>query len=192
MTREEKLNAISRFIILLSLLGYIFLQDFKILMSGIISLFILVLTYYILNKENIKKKENFSNDVIYNNLKSKYTIPNNINPIMNILLPEIQDNPQRLESAPSYNKEVENDINKSTQDFIKKNFDDENIDEKLFKDLGDKFDFEQSMRQFYTTAITTIPNNQTDFAKFCYGNMASCRDGDVEMCYKDAIRHINM
>ncbi len=41
------------------------------------------------------------------------------------------------------------------------------IDEKLFKETGDKFEFEQSMRQFYTTANTMVPNSQKDFAQFC-------------------------
>ena len=36
------------------------------------------------------------------------------------------------------------------------------IESKLFKDLGDNFDFEQSMRPFYATANTKVPNDQTD------------------------------
>jgi hypothetical protein len=111
---------------------------------------------------------------------------------MNVLLPEINDNPQRLQAAPAYNKAVEKQINESTQNIVKKHFDDETIDKKLFKDLGDKFQFEQSMRQFYSTPNTLVPNNQKDFAQFCYGNMASCKDGDVEMCLKSTARHTNM
>ena len=57
---------------------------------------------------------------------------------------------------------------------------------KLFNDLGDKFQFEQSMRQFYSTANTRVPNNQKDFAQFCYGNMASCKEGDEFMCEKNS------
>jgi hypothetical protein len=48
------------------------------------------------------------------------------------------------------------------------------------------------MRQFYTTPNTLVPNNQKDFAQFCYGNMASCKDGDTEMCLKATYRHTNM
>jgi len=57
----------------------------------------------------------------------------------------------------------------------------------LFDDRGDKFEFEQSMRQFYTTANTRVPNNQFEFARFCYGNMASCKDGDVEQCIRNDV-----
>jgi hypothetical protein len=42
------------------------------------------------------------------------------------------------------------------------------------------------MRQFYSTANTRVPNNQKAFAQFCYGNMASCKDGDVEMCFRNS------
>ena len=105
---------------------------------------------------------------------------------MNVLLPEIQDNPNRLEAAPSYNNAVKNNINKETKNFIISNFDNnETIKKNLFDDQGDNFEFEQSMRQFYSTANTRVPNNQKDFARFCYGNMASCKDGDVEMCLRN-------
>ena len=89
-------------------------------------------------------------------------------------------------------KVVEQKINESAINLVKKNFDDQTIDEKLFNDLGDKFQFEQSMRQFYATANTRVPNNQKDFAQFCYGNMASCKDGDVQECNKSNYRHTLM
>lgn len=196
MTREQKINAITRLVLLLTLFGFMFLNNTKILISGLIAIIILVFIYYILNKNsklNNKLKETFSSDMLYQKVKHNFTNPTVINPNMNVLLPEIQDNPNRLPAAPSYKKAVENTINEETKDFIVSNFDNnENIKKKLFDDKGDKFEFEQSMRQFYTTANTRIPNNQADFARFCYGNMASCKDGDVEMCIKNAPRHINM
>ena len=107
---------------------------------------------------------------------------------MNILLPEIQDNPNRLAAAPSYNNAVKKSINEETKDFIANNFENnENIKNNLFDNEVDNFEFEQSMRQFYTTANSRVPNNQAEFARFCYGNMASCKDGDVEMCLKNTI-----
>ena len=187
MTREQKINAITRLIILLTLIGFLFLNDIKILITGIIAILILLFTYYILNKNaNLNKlKETFSNEEIYKKVKHNFTNPTVTNPIMNILLPEIQDNPNRLEAAPSYNNAVKNIMNEETKDFIVNNFDNnQNIKENLFNNESDNFEFEQSMRQFYTTANTRVPNNQAEFARFCYGNLASCKDGDVEMCFK--------
>jgi len=38
------------------------------------------------------------------------------------------------------------------------------------------------MRQFSSTANTRIVNDQGAFAQFLYGNMPSCKDGDVMKC----------
>lgn len=193
MTREEKLNAISRFVLYATILGVFLFRNLKLFLTGIITLVVLVGTYFILNnRENSKLKEAFSDRKLYEKFKDNYTNPTSKNPIMNVLLPEIQDNPERLSAAPSYNKAVEEEINNSTKEIIKQNFNDESVEEKLFNDLGDKFQFEQSMRQFYSTANTRVANNQKEFAQFCYGNMASCKDGDVEQCLKGNYRHINM
>lgn len=195
MTREQKINAITRLVIILTLIGFLFLNNIKILITGIIAILILLFTYYILNKNtNLNKvKETFSNEDIYKKVKHNFTNPSVINPVMNILLPEIQDNPNRLEAAPSYNNAVKNSINEETKNFIVGNFDNnENVKKNLFDDQGDNFVFEQSMRQFYSTPNTRVPNNQAEFARFCYGNMASCKDGDVEMCLKSVFRHTNV
>ena len=53
------------------------------------------------------------------------------------------------------------------------------------------FEFEQSMRQFYTTANTKVCNDQTAFAKYCYGDMPSCKEGDGLNCTKNNSRWIN-
>ena len=43
------------------------------------------------------------------------------------------------------------------------------------------------MRNFYAMPNTQIPNNQKDFAEFCYGNMPSCKDGDYFQCEKNNV-----
>ena len=197
MTRTQKINAISRLVIYMTFIGVFLFRSVKILITGIVTLGVLVVVYYVLIKKNNdfakqKMKEGFSDESMYQKVKHNFTSPNTPNPAMNILLPEIYDNPQRLVAAPLYNKAVEKEFNESVQNIVKKNFNDDKIDEKLFKETGDKFEFEQSMRQFYTTANTMVPNSQKDFAQFCYGNMASCKDGDVEMCLKATANHLNI
>lgn len=202
MNRNEKLNAISRLIILLTIIGIILTKNINIIISSIVALFVLIILHLLFKKDdyinNIKEyiqKEPFSNhDNIqdYNKIKHNFTNPQLNNPNMNVLLTEIQDNPERLPASKSYDKNVINEINNATKNFIKSQFNDNNIDDKLFNDLGDNYEFEQSMRQFYTTPNTRIENNQSAFAKFCYGNMASCKDGDIEQCIKNNPRHINI
>lgn len=194
MSSEEKLNAITRLIIILTLLGYLVSQDGKIVVTGVVTLVIIVMLYY---SKNIKSsntkvvtKEQFTNPEVYNLTKSNFTQPTDKNPAMNVLLTEIADNPNRKEAAPGFNPIVGEEMNKATVGFISKEFGDNKIDERLFKDLGDNFNFDQSMRSFYPTANTRIPNDQGSFAQFCYGDMKSCKEGDELMCMKDNPRHI--
>lgn len=208
MTSEQKLNAITRLIILLTILGYLITQRFKIVITGAVTLGVIVILYYTNRsaqlKNNLKKTkhiesfENINSEKMncYNVMKKSYTQPNPQNPIMNVLLTEIHDNPNRLEGAPAFNKVVENSINDNTKKFIENQFgetsgSDSDIDKKLFKDLGDSFEFEQSMRNFYVTPNTKIPNDQGSFADFCYGDMISCKEGDPLACTRNNPRYNN-
>ena len=175
MTFEEKLNAISRIVIILTIVGFLSTKKTKILLSGILTLGAIILLYKIKTK-NKSKKEGFTQNKLYDILKPTFTEPTETNPAMNVLLPEINENPNRQEAAPSFIPVVESDINKKTKDFIKKEFNDPNIDERLFNDLGDNFNFDQSMRSWHPTPNTTIPNDQKSFAEYCYGDMIACRD----------------
>ena len=44
---------------------------------------------------------------------------------------------------------------------------------KLDKMEANNMEFESSMRQFHMNPSTTIPNDQKDFLKYCYGNLPS-------------------
>ena len=65
------------------------------------------------------------------------------------------------------------------------------FNEKLFKNLGENIGFEHSMRNFYSTANTQIPNDQKGFAEFCYGDMPSCKEGNEFACTKNTQRWTN-
>jgi len=194
MTFEEKLNAITRLVILMTFLGFSITKQKKILITGIISVLAIIFLYKIkiqpkLNK-TINIKEGFSNPELYKLLKKKFTTPTIMNPLMNILPNEIQDNPKRNQAAPAYNSAVEKEINEKTKEFVTNNFDDKtNIDERLFKDLGDNIMFDNSMRTWYSTANTTVPNDQKSFAEYCYGDMVSCKEGNEFACSRNSPPH---
>ena len=71
---------------------------------------------------------------------------------------------------------------KKPRNLFVKIFDDPNIDQRLFKDLGDSFNFDQSMRSWYATPNTQVPNDQKAFAEYLYGDMPSCKEGDKFSC----------
>jgi len=175
MTFENKLNAITRLVIILIILGYLFTKNNKVVLSGLLSLGAIILLYTMKKGKKVKK-EGFTDNQLFNVLRTSFTEPSTSNPVMNVLLPEINDNPDRPKAAPSFVPVVENDINNKTKEFIASNFNDPNIDEKLFKDLGDSFNFEQSMHAWHPMPNTTVENDQKSFAEFCYGDMISCRD----------------
>jgi len=195
MSNMEKLNAISRFVIIASLLGYLITLNMGIIFVGIITLAVIAILYHVQSNKIIadekakelppKIKESFTNAILYNEVKDDYTNPKENNPMMNVLLPEISYNPTRNEAAPAFNSEVEKNINNSTKDYVvDTTFSDEStkqkeyIKRKLFSDLGDSYTFDYSMRNFYTNPNTTIPNDQEGFANFCFGDMISAKEGN--------------
>ena len=198
MTNMEKLNAISRFVILASLLGYLITLNIGLIFVCIVTLGVIAILYHVQSnktkgdekmrekeKEKEKVKENFTNSILYNEVKDDYTNPKQNNPMMNVLVPEIVYNPTRNEAAPAFNTEVEKKINNNTKNYVvETTFSDEStkqkeyIKRKLFSDLGDSYMFDHSMRNFYTNPSTTIPNDQAGFANFCFGDMISAKEGN--------------
>lgn len=175
MSFEEKLNVISRLVLFLTLIGYLFTKNIKILLSGLVTLGTIILLYFI-KKDKRPIKEGFTSNDLYDMLRPNYTEPTINNPVMNIMLPEINENPNRKQAAPAFVPIVEEDINEKTKQFVINNFKDPEIDQRLFNDLGDNFAFDQSMHAWHPMPNTTIPNDQKTFAEFCYSDMISCRD----------------
>ena len=219
MSIEQKLNAISRIVILLSILGFLITKNVNILFTGAITLAIFVMMYKVQyqqqydeknggnksnnsnnsnndydnnnsNKGDNDNKEGFVNSKMYGAMKPNLTTPTVTNPMMNVLLPEIAYNPERKQAALAYNPKVEKEINHNTElatvlDFEPRNLTEaEKLRKKLFADLGDKYEFDDSMRSFYTNPSTTIPNDQKGFAEFCYGSMISCKEGNEFACQR--------
>ena len=175
----RKLNAITRLILILAILGFLFTKSSYIIVSAAVSIVVLVMIH---KSKSSSKLEGMSNlDVKINKeefeelLNEEFTMPTKKNPFMNVLMNEYNDNPQRKSAAPVYNEEVLDDATKKSRK-----------DEKLYKNLGDNLTFQNSLRTFYSTPNTNIPNNQKEFAEFCYGNMASCKEGDEFMCEKNS------
>ena len=192
MNKNEKLNAITRLVIVLTILGYVSTKNIKLVLSGIVSIIAVVILH---QSERLKLfkdinifsgKEGFANEKSYHHIQNNFTEPTKNNPLMNVLPHEIHENPNRKPAAPSFNPVVEDKINAATKEFVASNFDDPKIDEKLFKDLGDNFNFDQSMRAWHPMPNTQTPNDQKSFAEFCYGGMTSCKEGNSLACSQTA------
>ena len=162
LTYEEKLNAVTRFIILITLLGYVLLNRFIIVVLGLIVVGIVVLLY--------KKKEGLL--LPYYGVNDQQEIEQN-NPFGNVLMTDYKFDPNKKEVKSDYTPNLENSINRKIKDFIVQENNNNNEIYNLFNNIGDQFSFEQNNRQFYTNPSTTIPNKQDDFLSFCFGTLPS-------------------
>lgn len=177
----RKLNALTRLIFVLTLGIFALSNNVKLLFVGLFSILAIVFMFFV-NKN--KQKEGFSEikEKLSRNSEDvvQYEEVNHKNPLSNVLVTDILDKPNRKPAPPSYTKINTDIINNNTKDTIEKlNPEIDNLKSKLFNDLGDQYQFDTSMRSFYSTANTIIPNDQKGFADFCYGNLPSRKQTTV-------------
>ena len=195
MSYNQKLNAITRTIIVLTMLGFIFSRNLRILIIGIITLGAIYFMQHYHEKEEKKVeskkvletvKEGFEGPglSVYEKLgmhvpTDVFTVPDSSNPFSNVLVTDYDYNPNKKPAPPSFNHNINNQILVQAKQFVQEaNPDHPGIADKLFKDLGEQLEFEQSLRPFNSNPATTIPNDQGAFAEFCYGSMISAKEGN--------------
>ena len=213
MNFESKLNAISRLVIFMSLLGFIFTRNLNLIIIGIVTLAI-IFTLYKLRKQSIVKfKEGFSvnpsiqpsiqqslapmttNPVTLESvLRSEFHPTTKKNPFGNVLLTDIADNPNRKAAAPSFNPDVYDEITSSVKKQTQMlNPDIINTNNQLYGDLYDSYTLDNSMMRFYSTANSRIENDQGAYAKYLYGQMPSSKSSGPDGAYQrvaDSYRYI--
>lgn len=201
MSFEQKLNAISRTVILLTLITFFYTKSMRILLIGGISIFFIFILHKskkVEKEEHQKKKEGFSPkddvDLIKSvDMTNVFREPDSSNPFGNILVTDYIYDPKRKPAPPAFNQKVNAEIIEQAKEVVRKmNPDQPDITEKLFQDLGDQYVFEQSLRPFHSTASTTIPNDQQSFSEFCYGGMVSCKEGNAFACAKNNAGNYNL
>jgi hypothetical protein len=190
MTRNEQLNALSRFLIALVLVTYFFTQQIRILLIGFLSLGAVVVFY-----RHVSTTETFIPDIDPQVQRqgvdvavaaAQFDEPKVGNPLCNVLLTDYIDNPQKKPAPPVDNPSVRQEIyDKTKETLIQLN----PSYAKILKNSSDEFDFEQSMRPFYTQPSSTIPNDQEAFSQFCYGSMISCKEGNAFACARHDPRY---
>jgi len=194
MEFEEKLNAITRLVILLSLLGFVATMSLRMLIIGFITLLSIFILYK-MQKPKISAKmlaEGFNNQntisTIYSSpvplesaLKTDFKMGNIKNPFSNVLLTDIADDPQRKPAPPSFNPDIDEDIVRTTKKMVQElNPGIKNAQKQLFGDLYNNFEFDQSNRVFYSNANTKVANDQGAFGKFLYGYMPSGKESNAD------------
>ena len=205
MCYSQKLNAVSRLVIILTIIGFIFTRSIRML---IISLITLTSIYYLNYHKSIEKddinmhkqyleengiSEPFESPAIdllrQNNIPISNDIfmePSTDNPFSNVLLNDYDYNPNKKPAPPINKPDVNAKILEEAKQLVQNmNPSQPDIASKLFKDLGNQYVFEQSLQPFYSNPSTTIPNDQAAFADFCYGSMISCKEGNPIACARN-------
>lgn len=195
MTFEAKLNAISRIVILMSILGFIFTRNWNLVIIGIVTLAI-IFTLYKLRKQSLVssliKKEGFTVNpsmqpsslspspmlkdpvTLKSVLRSNFHPTTKKNPFGNVLLTDINDDPNRLAAAPSFNPDVYDEIDKAVKKQTQMlNPSIINTNKQLYGDLLSNYDLDNSMMQFYSMPNTRVANDQGAFASWLYSEMPS-------------------
>ena len=165
MSFIQKLNATTRFVLFISIFGFILLNNYLILMFGIILILILIYIFHTNAKKNLETFEGEMNED-----KEKFT---KNNPLYNVLVTDYEDDVDKKAPNTKYDETQEGMINTSVRNFILDNNKDNKDIGKIFKDVGNTMEFENSMRQFHMNPSTTIPNDQNDFLKYCYKDLYS-------------------
>ena len=215
MTFEAKLNAISRIVILMSILGFIFTRNWNLVIIGIVTLAI-IFTLYKLRKQSLVssliKKEGFTVNpsiqpsslspspmlkdpvTLKSVLRSNFHPTTKKNPFGNVLLTDINDDPNRLAAAPSFNPDVYDEIDKAVKKQTQMlNPSIINTNKQLYGDLLSNYDLDNSMMQFYSMPNTRVANDQGAYAEYLYGNMPSSKSSGPDGAFQrvaDSYRYI--
>jgi len=170
MTDVERLNAIMRFVIYFSIL-------IMVVRRSLVPVFIVLcagsLTWG-MNQSRVEDERRRRNvlermhvaDTRHAGLCTK---PTRRNPFMNVLPSELKDGPQRPRACDVSRSDVKRAM-------------EGNFSHNLYRDADDPFQRNASSRQFYTVPVTTVPGDQTAFAKWLYGSGRTCKEGNGAQC----------
>jgi hypothetical protein len=203
MSFEEKLNAVTRLIILITILGYIFTFSNRILFIGFFTLLLLFFFGKLKTFDTFGQKDGFEvrgNKVIglfekngkknqkiihpeelKKVLREDYADGTKKNPFSNVLLTDIMDNPEKKSAPPAFNLDVDENITKNVKRSVQTmNPTIKNTNKQLYKDMWQEFLLDQSNRVFYSMPNTKVVNDQSAFSQFLYGNMPSAKESTAE------------
>lgn len=202
MCYEEKLNAITRLVILLTILGYVLTMSQRILVVGILTL-VIIFVLFKMRKQKLTKEmlhegfdvkprisliqgnepssqsDSYINPVTLDAvLKTEFKEGNRKNPFSNVLLTQIADQPNRKSAPPSFNVDVDENITRDVKKMVQMlNPGIKNTNKQLYGDLWQNFELDQSDRVFYSTPNTRVePGDQSAYSQFLYGTMPSGKD----------------
>jgi hypothetical protein len=199
MSFTQKLNAITRLVIIMSILSFLYSKTTRILGIGALSVLAIFLLYFAYERTKKEGMSLASQDTVSSvtledssdlDVRESSLTPKEFsetfdkssykNPLSNVLVTDYGMNVHKKPAPPSFTQKGSNTILENAKKMVvEQNPGQPDIADKLFGDLGNEMMFEQSLQPFYSNASTTVPNDQGAFAQFCYGNMISAKEGNM-------------
>jgi hypothetical protein len=172
MTYEQQLNSLVRLSIYFAIVVALVRRSLSVVYFPIAMMGFTYWMYTMHSNEQYSKAQdmdqaNLAYDARRGRLCSK---PTENNPYMNVLVTDYSAAPKRAPACDVLDAEVQRDMRK-------------NFNKNLVRDAGDVFEKQASDRQYYTTPITTIPNDQTSFARYLFPLPKTCKDDSIQ-CWK--------
>ena len=152
----ERLNAYVLLSIYVTLIHYTIFNDSRVFGLVVVTMLSTYLYYKSTQEHYVQYQSVKDKNKGKNNKNIDCSLPSDNNPFMNVLMNEYTDNPERKQACDV----DENKIKKVINDKYYKD---------VYRDIDDVFDRKSSFRNFYTMPNTSIPNDQTSYAKWLYG-----------------------
>ena len=180
MSFAEQLNTMMRISIYFAIVIYVLKTDVRIFMIPLfVGLFTFII-YTIDTKNKINERLFLEDHSIKKDRRTKELCQKPLpqNPFMNVLVSDYVTNPTRKKAC---------DIRKSNISKQVNNY----FDKNLYRSVSDIFNKEASDRQWVTNPVTTIPNDQNEFARWCYQSKPTCKEGNGNRCHSNTYRTLN-
>ena len=180
MELKENLHALLRIFLYFTVIMTILKGSLNYI---IFFIFAVIITYYMYVYENqnivhekmILEENNLKKDKRTNKVCVK---PTKDNPLMNPTVADIVLNPERPEACDVEKADVKEEI-------------EDRFSHNLYRDIDDVFNRQAWSRNWHTVPSTTIPNDQTSFAKWCWGiNTPTCKEGNGLQCMANEYRYM--
>lgn len=180
MTFAEQLNSLFRLSIYFSFVVYLLNKDTAIFMVPVCIALFTYFLYTIDTQNKIQESMYLRGKNLYKDQRADELCqkPTEHNPFMNVLMSDYAIDPERKKAC---------NVSKSNVKKITKKY----FDKNLYRSVSDIFNKEASDRQWITNPITTIPNDQDGFARWCYDTKKTCKEGNGDDCYKNIYRKIS-
>lgn len=168
MSRNAKMNAITRFSIYASVVMYLYNRNINSFFFALVTMSIVFLLHH--SNKTKGDIETFDERMDLAESEGNCVEPTRENPFMNVLLTDYEKNPERSEACKTYDNP---DMKERVEDEFNYN---------LYRDVSNIFNRNNSQRQFYTNPATSIPNRQGDFVNWLYNRPKTCKEGNGNRC----------